>query len=110
MKKNQTQKLVIAGIAALTIGLFSACGGGNESGKGAAKGIATNGIMGNVPALVAQFDSDLETLALKMKEEQSDEKRAKLVEEYDELCSTIETTMKEAVAAVNGKEVPAEVQ
>ena len=53
---KQTRNLLLTGAMALVAGVFSACGGGNSA-EAEAAAMPTDGILGELPKVVAEYEA-----------------------------------------------------
>lgn len=112
MKK--ARKLMIIGVVALVAGLFSACGGGTNNAEAEAVALPADGILGELPKVVAEFEAAEAAADAKYEELKKDdpEKAKAFMKEY--IAQGNRTKFKkETLPAVEktleGKEIPAEI-
>lgn len=107
MKK--ARMFMLAGAMALMAGMFASCGGGSENGGSADNGIATDGILGELPALNAQLKAEVEDLLNKIEVEANEEKLTQLRQEFNEWDKARKEKIEEVRKALIGTEIPTEV-
>ena len=107
-----TRNLFVVGALALTMSVFfSACGdSSNSSSGGSSSDIPIDGVMGELPALNAQWTAEAEEMLTKIEAETNDDKRSKLNQELDEWDKARKAKVEEVRKAMEGKEIPTEVQ
>lgn len=101
---RQTRNLLVAGAIALVAGVFSACGGGS----GAGSNIPTDGILGEVPQVVAKYVPELEKIREVIFSNTSGEEKDKAREQWDAMDKEWQEKVNDALAAIGEKEVPIE--
>ena len=112
MKK--TRNLLVAGAIALVAGVFSACGGGSGSAEAEAAALPTDGILGELPKVVAEYEAT-EAAATAKYEEMKKSDPDKALEFWKGYVQEGHTTKfkKETLPAVEktleGKEIPTEI-
>ncbi|MBR4363792.1 MAG: hypothetical protein IKP33_02520 [Prevotella sp.] len=110
---KQTRNLLLTGAMALVAGVFSACGGGNSA-EAEAAAMPTDGILGELPKVVAEYEA-AETAASAKYDEMKKSNPDKAREFWTEYINQGNTTKfkKETLPAVEktleGKEIPTEV-
>ena len=110
---KQTRNLLLTGAIALVVGVFSACGGGNSA-EAEAAAMPTDGILGELPKVVAEYEA-AETAASAKYDEMKKSNPDKAREFWTEYINQGNTTKfkKETLPAVEktleGKEIPTEV-
>jgi hypothetical protein len=110
---KQTRNLLLTGAIALVAGVFSACGGGNSA-EAEAAAMPTDGILGELPKVVAEYEA-AETAASAKYDEMKKSNPDKAREFWTEYINQGNTTKvkKETLPAVEktleGKEIPTEV-
>ena len=110
---KQTRNLLLTGAMALVAGVFSACGGGNSA-EAEAAAMPTDGILGELPKVVAEYEA-AETAASAKYDEMKKSNPDKAREFWTEYINQGNTTKfkKESLPAVEktleGKEIPTEV-
>lgn len=110
---KQTRNLLLTGAMALVAGVFSACGGGNSA-EAEAAAMPTDGILGELPKVVAEYEA-AEAAASAKYDEMKKSNPDKAREFWTEYINQGNTTKfkKETLPAVEktleGKEIPTEV-
>ena len=111
---KQTRNLLLTGAIALVAGVFSACGGGSNSAEAEAAALPTDGILGELPKVVAEYEAAEAAASAKYDElKKSDPDKAR--EFWTEYINQGNTTKfkKETLPAVEktleGKEIPTEI-
>ena len=110
---KQTRNLLLTGAIVLVAGVFSACGGGNSA-EAEAAAMPTDGILGELPKVVAEYEA-AETAASAKYDEMKKSNPDKAREFWTEYINQGNTTKfkKETLPAVEktleGKEIPTEV-
>ena len=99
---KQTRNLMLTGAIALVAGVFSACGGGSGA------NIPTDGILGEVPSIVATYIPELEQIRSVIFSDASDSDKEKAHKEWEEKNNEWKDKANEALAALKDKEVPIE--
>jgi hypothetical protein len=112
MKK--VRNLMVIGTMAFVASLFSACGGGSNNAEAEAVALPTDGILGELPKVVAEFEAAEAAVDAKYEKLKNDdpEKAKEFLKEY--MAQGNRTKFKkETLPAVEktleGKEIPAEV-
>ena len=111
---KQTRNLLLTGAIALVAGVFSACGGGSNSAEAEAAALPTDGILGELPKVVAEYEAAEAAASAKYdKLKKSDPDKAReFWTEYIDQGNTLKFK-KETLPAVEktleGKEIPTEV-
>ena len=110
---KQTRNLLLTSAMALVAGVFSACGGGNSA-EAEAAALPTDGILGELPKVVAEYEAAEAAASAKYDElKKSDPDKAR--EFWTEYINQGNTTKfkKETLPAVaktlEGKEIPTEL-
>ncbi|MBQ7419919.1 MAG: hypothetical protein IJV17_04160 [Prevotella sp.] len=101
---KQTRNLLVAGAIALVAGVFSACGGGS----GAGSNIPTDGILGEVPQVVAKYVPELEKIREVIFSNASGEEKDKARAEFDALDKEWKEKVNAALNNIGDKEIPIE--
>jgi len=111
---KQTRNLLLTGAIALVASVFSACGGGSNSAEAEAAALPTDGILGELPKVVAEYEAAEAAASAKYDElKKSDPDKAR--EFWTEYINQGNTTKfkKETLPAVaktlEGKEIPTEL-
>lgn len=111
---KQTKNLLLTGAIALVAGVFAACGSGSNSAEAEAAALPTDGILGELPKVVAEYEAAEAAASAKYDElKKSDPDKAR--EFWKEYINQGNTTKfkKETLPAVEkpleGKEIPTEV-
>ena len=104
---RQTRNLFAAGAIALVAGVFSACGGGSGA-AGAANNIPTDGALGEVPQVVAQYVPELKKIREVIFNEASEEEKDKAREEWNALDKEWQEKVNTALSTIGDKEIPIE--
>ena len=110
---KQTRNLLLTGAMALVAGVFSACGGGNSA-EAEAAAMPTDGILGELPKVVAEYEA-AETAASAKYDEMKKSNPDKAREFWTEYINQGNTTKfkKETLPAagktLEGKEIPTEI-
>lgn len=110
---KQTRNLLLTGAIALVAGVFSACGGGNSA-EAEAAAMPTDGILGELPKVVAEYEA-AEAAASAKYDEMKKSNPDKAREFWTEYINQGNTTKfkKETLPAVEktleGKEIPTEL-
>ena len=99
---------MFAGALALVAGVFFACGGSGNS-SGAASGIPTDGLLGEVPAQNVKWLAEQEQMRQEIENEENDDKRTKLKNAFSEWEKARKEKGAQLLDALKGKEVPTEV-
>lgn len=112
---KQTRNLLVIGAIALVAGVLTACGGGSSSAEAEAASLPTDGILGELPKVVAEYHAAEAAASAKYDElKQSDPDKAR--EFWTEYINQGNTTKfkKETLPAVEktleGKEIPTELE
>lgn len=113
MKK--ARNLMAIGAIALVAGMFSACGGGgSNSAEAEAAALPTDGILGELPKVVAEFEAAEAAVDAKYEELKKDdpEKAKAFLKEYMSQGNRTKfkkETLPAAGKALEGKEIPTEI-
>ena len=115
---KQTRNLLVAGAIALAAGVFSACGGGSGTGSAEAEAEAASlpidGILGEYPKAVAEYEATEAAASAKYDElkKTNPEEASKFWSDYLNQGNTLKFK-KETIPAIEktlaGKEIPTEV-
>ncbi len=113
---KQTRNLLVAGAIALMAGVFSACGGGSGAGSAEAEGayLPTDGILGEYPKAVAEYEATEAAASAKYDElkKSNPEEASKFWSDYIAQGNTTKFK-KETIPAIEktleGKEIPTEI-
>ncbi len=100
---KQTRKLLAIGAIALAAGVFSACGGGS----GAGSDVPTNGLLGELPAVAANYLPEINKLQEQRWNTSSEENREEIAKKEDELKAKWNEAIK-AIPSLEGVEIPLE--
>lgn len=102
---KQTRNLLLTGAIALVASVFSACGGGS----GAGSNIPTDGVLGEVPQVVAKYVPELEKIREVIFGGASGEEKDKAREEWNALDKEWQEQANAALNTIGSKEIPIEV-
>ena len=110
---KQTRNLLLTGAMALVAGVFSACGGGNSA-EAEAAAMPTDGILGELPKVVAEYEAAETAASAKydeMKKSNPDKAREFWTEYINQGNATKfkKETLPAAGKTLEGKEIPTEV-
>ena len=103
---KQTRNLLVAGAIALVAGVFSACGGGSGT---SSSSIPSDGVLGEVPQVVAKYVPELEKIREVIFSNASGEEKDKAREEWNALDKEWQEKANAALNTIGDKEIPIEV-
>ena len=110
MKKNLFKTYAFAAVVALVGMSLTSCGGGSSSDSDVSD-IPTDGILGDLPMLTAKYCDQVVDLREKMFSDQlSEDEQKKAKAEFDQLREEQKAKMLLGRNALDGKEIPVEVQ
>lgn len=111
MKKTMKKISALMAVAAFAVFGLASCGGGGSSSEAEANDIPTDGLLGELPMLTAKYCNKIVDLREKMFSGQLTEDELKKARaEFDETEKERDAKLLLAREALNGKEIPVEVQ
>lgn len=111
MKMTMKKIYALAAVAMFAVLGLTSCGGGGSSSEAEASDIPTDGLLGELPMLTAKYCNKIVDLREKMFSGQLTEDELKKARaEFDETEKERDAKLLLAREAINGKEIPVEVQ